>query len=375
MSSNDRFGIGAVSRPVIGGAFTSNVSWRWCFYFNLPVGAVTVVTLALFFHPPKRRQQNESFLRRFLNLDLIGNLLLITAVIMLLLALQFGGTIYAWRSPQMIGLLIVAGIETLVFIAWQKYRGPDALMALRLISQRIMPASLGTSFFISGISLVHAYYFPYWFRAILNKSATLAGVNMIPYLGGNIAFAMVAGIIVTKTGYYNPPSLVGPVIAAIGSGLITTFGLNTSTAKWAGYEVLTRWGVGLVIQQGVVAVQAVLPPDLIPIGTALIVFAQSLSRAVFVSVGSSLLRNELSSGFYGRNSQTLTWRAIPEAGATNALGMVPESQVLSFLTIYNSAWKKVLILAMPLSGIALITALPMEWKFLKDKKQVAGTEA
>lgn len=313
-------------------------------------------------------------MQRVFSLDLIGNLLLITAVIMLLLALQFGGTTYAWKSAQIIGLLIGAGLETLVFIAWQRYRGPDALIPLKLISQRTVAASLGTSFFVSGAMLVHSYYIPYWFQAVLNRTPTRAGVDMIPYLASNFFFAMIAGIFVTKTGYYNPPALVGPVIASIGSVLIITFTLNTSTAKWAGYQVLAGGGIGLVIQQGIVAVQAVLPTDLIPIGTALIVFSQSLAGAIFVSVGSSLLRNELSSGLVQAQLPDLNVTAVLAAGATNVRSLVPEHQLVPFLTIYNSALQKVFIMAVPLAAMSLLTALAMEWRSLKGKSILGGGE-
>lgn len=311
-------------------------------------------------------------MHRILRLDLIGNLLLTTAVIMLLLVLQFGGTTFAWNSAQIIGLLVGAGGEMLVFIGWQMYRGADALIPFHIIGQRTVAASCGAGFFLSGTILVHSYFLPYWFQAIRDDSPVISGVHTIPYLASNFFFSMVAGILVTKTGYFNPPALIGPIIAIIGCGLITTFDLETSTAKWVGCEVFAAAGVGLAIQQGIIAVQATQPSQAIAIGSALILFSQSLAGAIFVSVGSSLLRNELSSGLSQAKLPGVDIQALLAAGATDVRQLVPASQLLPMLTIYNNALQKVLIIAVPLAGLAFFCAIPMEWKKLKGKSMMAG---
>ena len=369
-----RFGVGSVCGPIIGGALTSGATWRWCFYINLPVGAVTLITLLLFFHPKPQPGSSRTFLHKFMALDLVGNFLLVTAVVMLLLALQWGGLDYAWNSGHIIGLLIGAGLETVGFFCWESYRGPNALVPLRMIRQRTVASSLATGFFISGATLVHAYYLAYWFQVVRDDSPTLAGVNTIPYFAGNFCFAMIAGLFVTKYGYYNPPALLGPVIASIGSGLISSFSLDTKTASWAGYEILAAGGIGLCIQQGIVAVQTVLTPETLPIGTSLVMFSQSLAGAVFVSVGSSLLRNELAKGLENANIPGLNVAAILSAGATDFRSLVPESALQATLAIYNSALSKVFITAIPLCCLALLTAIPMEWRHLEGPSRAQGAE-
>jgi hypothetical protein len=371
LSLLSRFGVGSVCGPIIGGVFTDKATWRWCFYFNLPVGAVTFITLVFFFHPQREVQLNESFWKKLQSLDLIGNLLLVTAVVMLLLALQWGGTVYEWSDARIIGLLVGAGVELLIFVVWQKYRGDEALIPLSMISQRTVAASFTSAFFVSGALLVHSYYLPYWFQAIKNESATASGVDTIAYLASNFLCSMIAGVFVSKVGYFNPPALLGAAIATIGCGLLTTLYVDIPTAKWIGYEILAGAGIGASIQQGIVAVQAVLPQRVVPIATTLIMFSQSLAGAIFVSVGSSLLRNELLTGLQQARFPDVTIAQILAAGATEIRGLVPAGQLASVLSIYNNALDKVFIVAVPLAALGLICAIPMEWKSVKGQKITA----
>lgn len=290
---------------------------------------------------------------------------------MLLLALQFGGTTFAWNSAQIVGLFVGAGSEMLIFIAWQSHRGAEALVPFRIVGQRTVAASCSAGFFLAGTMLIHSYYLPYWFQAIRDDSPIKSGAHTIPYLGSNFLFSMIAGIFVTKTGYFKPPALIGPIIGIIGCCLIATFDLETSTAKWVGYQIIAAAGIGLAIQQGIIAVQATQPKQAIPISSALILFSQSLAGAIFVSVGSSLLRNELLSGLSQAKLPEVDIKAILAAGATDVRHLVPPSQLLPVLTIYNNALQKVLIMAIPLAVLGFFSAIPMEWKSVKGKSIAA----
>ena len=324
------------------------------------------MTLVFFFHPPKRPALiQESFGQRILNLDLMGNLLIIIATIMLLLALQWGGTTYAWSDSVIIGLLVGAGLVFLLFFGWQYYRGDSALIPPKLVLQRTVAASFSSGFFLSGALLVHSYYLPYWFQVIKTRTAIESGVDTIPYLASNFVLSVMAGAFVSKVGYYVPPVLLGGVIATIGCGLLTTLTLDTGTAHWVGYEVLTGAGLGMAVQQGVVAVQAVVAQDLIPIATTLIVFAQSLAGAIFVTMGNTILRNGLKSGLRGAKFSDEAVTAIMEAGATEARRVVPAEQVAQVLTIYNKALRDTLTSAIPLAGLGLISSGAMQWKNVK----------
>lgn len=182
---------------------------------------------------------------------------------------------------------------------------------------------------------------------------------------------MVAGILVTKTGYFNLPALMGPIIATIGCGLLTTLRMDTSTVKWVGFEILTAAGIGMVMQQGIIGVQAVLPLEAVPIGTALILFAQSLSGSIFLSVGSSLLRNKLSTGLSEARLPGVNITEVLSVRATEVRDKVPVEQIARFMVIYNNSLQKTFILAIPLAALGFSTALPMEGRSLKGTKEVS----
>ncbi|KAL1602687.1 hypothetical protein SLS60_006107 [Paraconiothyrium brasiliense] len=319
------------------------------------------------------RGQEGSFVTRILRLDLIGNLILTATVVMLLLVLQWGGIEYRWGSSRIIGLLVASGVGFVMFVLWQHKKGAEALTPLSIMANRGVAASIGVMFFLSGAFLVHSYYLPYWFQAVRGRTPVQSGVDLTPYVATSFVFSMIAGIGVNKLGYFTPPTIIGCAIGCVGCGLLTTLHVDTSTAMWAGYQVLTSAGMGMAMQQPIIAVQAILKPDVVSIGSAIVLFAQGLSGAIFVSVANNVLRNEL--------AQNLVKLKIPNvseilaAGATDVRELVPEAFRLPLTEAYNDALSKVFIMAIPFCGIALLFALWLPWVSVKKKQAERGGHA
>ena len=198
---------------------------------------------------------------------------------------------------------------------------------------------------------------------------------MIPYIVANAVFSLLARIFVSENGSFTAPAILGCAIGTVGAGLISTIGLNTSSAMWIGYEILASVGIGMAIQQGFTAIQIVLPLDEVAIGAAAVVAFQSRGGAIFVSVGKTILQNSLLAAAENNEFSGMDIRAVITAGASSFRSLVNPEQLPALLKVYNDAVQKVFIAAIPMAGLAFFSFLFLEWKSVKDKKRQADEEA
>jgi hypothetical protein len=325
--------------------------------------------MVLFFHPPKNHAlAKKSILYRIGELDLIGNVILLAASIMLFLALQSTEQQIPWSSSLIIGLLVGAGLTFITFCVWQWWKADAALIPPRIVKQRSVGASCIIGFFIYAAILIQTYYLPIWFQAVKDYTAIQSGVAMIPYVAASAISSVLAGVFVSKNGYFTAPAIVGCAIGTVGCGLISTITPSVSSAKWIGYEILASAGIGLAIQQGFSAVQIVLPLDEVAIGTAAVVAFQSLGGAVFVSVGNTILQDGLLSASHHDKLRGVDIQAVIKGGASEFRKKVPPEAIPELVAIYAHSLQKVFIAAIPMAGLAFVSCLFLEWKSVKGRK-------
>lgn len=353
----------------MGGAFTDKLTWRWCFYINLPIGAVTFLFILCFFKATKPiiGKGDRTWKQQLAEFDLLGSLFFLPAIITLLLALQWGGTTYAWGSSRVIALFVVFGVLIIIFIGLQWWGGDRATIPPRLIKNRNVWGTAWYSLAIGAAYFVMIYYLPIWFQSVKGSSAIKSGIMNLPLIISVVVLGILAGGLVTACGYYTPFMIASSIIMTIGAGLLSTLEVDSGHPKWIGYQVVFGVGLGMGMQMPMIVTQTALKTEDVPSGTAMVMFAQTLGGAIFVSVGQNIFQNQLLHNIHQYAPGADASRIIA-GGATMLRNIVTGPALKPVLLAYNNAVTQTFYVAVAMGALSLIGPVFIEWLSVKGKK-------
>lgn len=276
--------------PLLGGAFTQKVSWRWCFYINLPITGTVAIALFFYLHLDNPKTPVWDGLKA---VDWFGSLLIIGGTLMVLLGLEFGGVTKPWDSATVICLIIFGVLVAGLFVLneWKFARYP--VMPLRLFKHVSNVAALGVCFCHGFVFISASYYLPLYFQAVLGATPLLSGVYLLPFALSLSLTSAGTGIFIKKTGKYLPPIYFGLVVMTLGFGLFINLPRNATWSKIIIYQIVAGIGVGPNFQSPLIALQTLVKKADIATATATFGFTRNLSTSISVVVGSVVFQNEM----------------------------------------------------------------------------------